>query len=35
MIIFYSDVESLSKYSSVTLHVPPATTILNENHAII
>ena len=29
--IFYSDVEPLSKYSPVTLHLSPATRILNEN----
>ena len=28
---FYSYVEPLSKYSPVTLHLSPATTILNEN----
>lgn len=32
MTIFYLDVEPLSKYSTVTLHlVSPATRILNEN----
>jgi len=31
MTIFYSDVEPLSKYSPVTLHLSPATRILNEN----
>ena len=29
--IFYSDEETLSKYSRVTLHLSPATRILNEN----
>ena len=29
--IFYSDVEPLSKYSPVMLHLSPATRILNEN----
>ena len=32
--IFYSDVEPLSKYSPVTLHLSPATRILNENPAV-
>lgn len=31
MTIFYSDVKPLSKYSHVTLHLPPATWILSEN----
>ena len=31
MTILYSDVEPLSKYSSVMLHLSPATRILNEN----
>ena len=31
MTIFYSDVEPLSKYSPVMLHLSPATRILNEN----
>ena len=31
MTILYSDVEPLSKYSPVTLHLSPATRILNEN----
>ena len=30
---FYSDMEPLSKYSPVTLHLSPATRILNENLA--
>ena len=29
--IFYSDEEPLSEYSCVTLHLSPATRILNEN----
>ena len=31
MTILYLDVEPPSKYSPVTLHVSPATRILNEN----
>ena len=31
MTIFYSDVGPLSIYSPVTLHLSPATTIVNEN----
>ena len=31
MTIFYSDVEPLSKYSPVMLHLSPTTRILNEN----
>ena len=31
MTIFYSDVEPLSEYSPVILHLSPATRILNEN----
>ena len=31
MTIFYSDMEPHSKYSPVTLHLSPATIILNEN----
>ena len=31
MTILYSDVEPLSKYSPVTLHLSPATRILNDN----
>ena len=31
MTILYSDVETLSKFSPVTLHLSPATRILNEN----
>ena len=31
MTIFYSDVEPLSEYSPVMLHLSPATRILNEN----
>ena len=31
MTIFYSDVEPLLKYSSVTLYLSPAMRILNEN----
>ena len=31
MTIFYSDVKPLSKYSPVTLHLSPATRILNQN----
>ena len=34
MTIFYSDMEPLSKYSPVTLHLSPSTRILNENPAI-
>ena len=30
-LFFYSNVEPLSKYSPVTLHLSPATRILNEN----
>ena len=33
LIFFFSDVEPLSKYSPVTLHLSPATRILNENPA--
>ena len=33
MTIFYSEVEPLSKYYPVTLHLSPATRILNENPA--
>ena len=29
--IFYSDLEALSKYSPVMLHLSPATRILSEN----
>ena len=29
--VFYSDVQPLSKYSPVTLHLSPATRILNES----
>ena len=32
---FYSDVEPHSKYSPVTLHLSPATRILNENPGLI
>jgi len=35
MTIFYSDMEPLSKYSPVTLHLSPATTILSENLVMI
>ena len=31
MTIFYSDVETLSQYSPVKLHLSPATRILSEN----
>ena len=31
MTIFYSDIEPLSKYSWVTLHLYPVTRILTEN----
>ena len=31
MTIFYSYIEPLSRYSPVTLHLSPATIILNEN----
>ena len=31
MTIFYSDEEPLSQYSPITLHLSPATRILNEN----
>ena len=31
MTIFYSDVEPVSEYSPVMLHLSPATRILNEN----
>ena len=31
MAIFYSDMESLSQYSPVQLHLSPATRILSEN----
>ena len=31
MTIFYSDVEPLSEYCPVILHLSPATRILNEN----
>ena len=31
MTSFYSDVETLSKYSPITLHLSPHTGILNEN----
>ena len=31
MTIFYSDVEPTSQFSPVTLHLSPATRILNEN----
>ena len=31
MTILYSDVEPLSKYSPVTLHLSPATRILTDN----
>ena len=31
MTIIYSDLEPLSKYSSVMLHLSPTTRILNEN----
>ena len=34
MTILYSDVEPLSKYSPVTLHLSPATRILNENPVV-
>ena len=33
MTIFYSDVEPLSKYSPVMLHLSPATRICNEDPA--
>ena len=33
MTIFYSDVEPLSKYSHVMLHLSPATRIFNKNTA--
>ena len=33
--IFYSDVEPLSKYSSVMLHLSPATRILSENPELV
>ena len=33
MTIFYSNEEPLSKYFPITLHVSPATRILNENPA--
>ena len=33
MTIFYSEVEPHSKYYPVTLHLSPATRILNENPA--
>ena len=35
MTILHLDVEPFTKYSSVTLHLSPATRIVNENHAII
>ena len=35
MTILHSDVEPFTKYSPVTLHLSPATRIVNENHAII
>ena len=31
MAIFYSDMESLSQYSPVQLHLSPATRILSKN----
>ena len=34
MTILYSDVEPLSKYSPVMLHLSPATRILNENPVV-
>ena len=34
MTIFHSDVEPLSEYFSVTLHLSPATRVLNENVAV-
>jgi len=34
MTIFYSDVEPLSKYSPVTLHLSSAARILNENPGV-
>ena len=35
MTILHLDVEPFTKYSPVTLHLSPATRILNENLAII
>ena len=35
MTILHLDVEPFTKYSPVTLHLSPATIILNENLAII
>jgi len=35
MTILYSEVEPLSKYAPVTLHLSPATRILNENPAVV
>ena len=34
MTIFYSDVEPLSQYFSVTLYLSPATRILSKNPAV-
>ena len=35
MTILHLDVEPFTKYSPVTLHLSPATRILNENLALI
>ena len=35
MTIFYSDVEPLSKYSPVTIHLSPTTRILSENPLMV
>ena len=35
MTIFYSDMEPLSKYSPVTIHLSPATRILSENPLMV